>query len=312
MHSTIVVPLLGLMFFEVSRTVNSMSAAGIVLMLIGIFSVKASFTEARGLDKVITLSNLCFAMPLAVFGALHLSAAQGLSQMVPKFMPWPLFWAYFVGFALLSASLSIATKRYVFWSGLLFGIMMFLFVAMMDFPGTLEDVHNRISWELMFRELSFGAGGWTLAAATMTKPEQQSTRKAFAALGCVIMGITCVLYGVENFLHPINVPAVPLEMVMPAWIPARPLIGYLTAAILVVTGLGILSMKKARIAAAYLGAWVLLLVVLIYGPILISALSNPSTDIKVQGLNYFFDTLLFAGTVLALASAMPTGPDGSR
>ncbi|HZC23391.1 MAG TPA: hypothetical protein VE866_08630 [Candidatus Binatia bacterium] len=290
------------MFFEVSRTVNSMSAAGVALLLIGIFSVKASFTEAHGLDKVVTLSNLCFAMPLAVFGALHLSAAAGLSQMVPKFMPWPLFWAYFVGCALLSASLSIATKRYVFWSGLFFGIMMFLFVAMMDLPGVLSELHNRIAWELMLRELSFGAGGWMLAAATMTKPDEQSRRKAFAALGCVIIGTTCVLYGVENFLHPINVPAVPLEMMMPTWIPARPLIGYLTAAILFVTGLGILSMKKARMAATYLGAWVVLLVVLIYGPILISALSNPSTDVKVQGLNYFFDTLLFAGTVLALAS----------
>ena len=303
MHPTIAVPLLGLIFFEVSRTVNCMSAAGVALLLIGIFSVKASFTEAHGLDKVVTLSNLCFAMPLAVFGALHLSAAAGLSQMVPKFMPWPLLWAYFVGFALLSASLSIATKRYVFWSGLLFGTMMFLFVAMMDLPGVLSELHNRIAWELMFRELSFGAGGWMLAAATMTKPEQQSKRRALATLGCVIIGITCVLYGVENFLHPINVPAVPLEMVMPTWIPARPLIGYLTAVFLVIAGVGILSMKKARMAATYLGTWVLLLVVLIYGPILISALSKPGTDVKVEGLNYFFDTLLFAGTVLALASA---------
>ena len=289
-----------------------MSAAGVALLLIGIFSVKRSFTEALGLDKVVTLSNLCFAMPLAVFGALHLSAAQGLSQMVPKFMPWPLFWAYLVGCALLSASLSIATKRYVFWSGLLFGIMMFLFVAMMDLPGTLSDLHNRISWELMFRELTFGAGGWMLAAAAMMKPEQQSTRKAFATLGCIIIGFTCVLYGVENFRYPINVPAVPLEMVMPTWIPARQLIGYLTAVFLVIAGVGILSMKKARMAAAYLGAWVLLLVVLIYGPILISALTNPSTDVKVVGLNYFFDTLLFAGTVLALASATTAGCDDAK
>lgn len=183
---------------------------------------------------------------------------------------------------------------------------------MMDFPGVLSDLHNRISWELMFRELTFGAGGWMLAAATLTGPQEQSRRKRSVTLGGVIIGITCVLYGVENFLHPINVPAVPLEMVMPTWIPARPLIGYLTAAILVVTGSGILSMKKARMAAAYLGAWVLLLIVLIYGPILISALSNPSTDVRVKGLNYFFDTLLFAGTVLALASATPANGGESK
>jgi hypothetical protein len=41
----------------------------------------------------------------------------------------------------------------------------------------------------------------------------------------------------------------------------------------------------------------------VYGPILITSLANPSTDVKVEGINYFFDTLLFAGTILALASA---------
>jgi hypothetical protein len=122
----------------------------------------------------------------------------------------------------------------------------------------------------------------------------------------VIIGVTAVLYGVENFLHPINVPGVPLEKVLPTWIPARPLIGYVTSAILVVAGLGILSMKKARMSTTYLGTWILLLVIFIYGPILIAGLLDPSTAVKVEGLNYFFDTLLFAGTVLALAGALET------
>ena len=292
------------LFFEVSRTANSMSIAGVVLLLVGVFSVKRYLSEAHGLDKVVALSNLCFAMPLAAFGAEHLAAAQGISQIVPKFMPWPLFWAYFVGFALVAASLSIATKIRAFWAGLMFGIMMFLFVAMMDLPGTLADIHNRISWTLMFRELTFGAGGWMIAAAAMSGRDQQSKRKAFAMVGCVIIGFTAVLYGIENFLHPINVPGVPLEKIMPTWIPARLLIGYMTSGILIVAGLGILSLKKARMAATYLGTWVLLLVLVVYGPILIVGLLDPSTAVKVEGLNYFFDTLLFAGTVLALASAL--------
>ena len=301
MHSSI--PAL-LVFFEISRTANSISLAGIVVLLVGIFSVRRFFTEAEGLEKIVTLSNLCFAMPLAAFGAEHLAAAQPISQGVPKYMPWPLFWAYFVGFALLAASLSIATKIKAFWGGLMFGIMMFSFVVMMDIPGTLADIHNRISWTLMFRELSFGAGGWMIAAAAMSGIQNRSKRKAFATFGSVIIGITAVLYGVENFLHPINVPGVPLEKIMPIWIPARLLIGYVTSVILVVSGICILFTSKSRTAARLLGSWLLLLVVVIYGPILIVALIDPSTGVKVEGLNYFFDTQLFAGTVLALASAM--------
>ena len=60
-------------------------------------------------------------------------------------------------------------------------------------------------------------------------------------------------------------------------------------------------------AATYLGTWIVLLVLFIYGPILIVQISDPSTGVKVEGINYFADTLLFAGAILALASATPSG-----
>ncbi len=291
-----------ILFLEISRTVISTCTAGAVLFVIALFAAKGGFARARGLDKIVALSNLCFAIPLAVFGAEHFADAKSIMQLVPAFMPGRLFWTYFVGVALLAASLSIATKIQVRWSGLLFGIMMFLFVAMMDFPGVLANPRDRISWVLLFRELSFGGGAWLLAAAAMDSRRGQG-RRALVTVGRVLIGLAAVLYGVENFLHPVNVPGVPLEKLMPAWIPTRMLIGYVTGAILLSSGVFILLAKKTRTAAACLGAWILLLVLLVYGPILVAALFDPSTAVKVEGINYFFDTLLFAGAVLALANA---------
>jgi hypothetical protein len=46
-----------------------------------------------------------------------------------------------------------------------------------------------------------------------------------------------------------------------------------------------------------------LLVLVIYGPVLVGALADPRAGIKVEGLNYFADTLLFGGVILSLASA---------
>jgi hypothetical protein len=122
-------------FFEFSRTAFSMSAAVLALLLIGLLAAKNDMAQARGPDKIVALTNLCFAIPLAAFCAEHLSGAKFLTDLVPSYMPWRLFWAYFVGFALIAASLSIGTKTQVRWSGLLFGIMKFLFVAMIHFPG---------------------------------------------------------------------------------------------------------------------------------------------------------------------------------
>src|SRR6202162_2017619 len=112
MHPTILAT-----FFEISRTAVSMCSAGILLLLLALWAAKSDIARARGLDKIVALNNLCFAAPLAVFGALHLAAAESIKPMVPSYMPWPLFWAYFFGFALLAASLSIATKILVPWSG---------------------------------------------------------------------------------------------------------------------------------------------------------------------------------------------------
>lgn len=293
---------LALAFFELGRTVTSTYVAGIVLFVIGLLAAKSDVARARGLDKVVVLGSLFFALPLAVFSAEHFSAAQGISQMVPKFVPWHLFWAYFVGCCLLAASLSIATKILVQWSGLLFGIMMFSFVAMMDIPATVSQPHNRIFWTLALREASFGAGGWLLASAAMGG-DNMRFRKTLFTIGRVIIGIAAIFYGMEHFLHPINVPGVPLEKIMPTWIPGSMVISYITGALLVVAGVCILIAKKTRMAATYLGAWIALLVFTVYLAILIASFPVPSTDVRVEGVNYFTDTMLYAGAILALARA---------
>ncbi len=296
MHITILAAL-----FEISRMVVSMCSAGILLFLVALWFAKTDIAGAGGVDKIVVLSNLCFAIPLAVFGAEHLSGARSIMLGVPSYMPWRLFWAYFVGFALLSASLSIATKIQVRWSGLLFGIMMFLFVAMVHIPRVLASPRDRFAWVIVIREMSFAGGGWILAGNTM----RAQGKSELVTVGRVLIAIAAIVFGVEHFLHPAACPGVPLEKLMPAWIPGRLLIGYVTGAILLLAGAGILVAKKTRMAATYLGTWILLLVLFIYGPILITQMSDPSTAVEVEGINYFADTLLFAGAILALARATP-------
>jgi uncharacterized membrane protein len=290
-------------FFEFSTVAFSMSAASLALLVIGLFSAKNDIIQARGIDKVAALTHLCFAMPLAAFGAEHLSGGIPL-KMVPSYMPWRLFWLYFVGVALIAASLSIVTKIQVRWSGLLVGIMMFLFVAMLHLPGAISS-GGRIPWTVVIRELSFGGGCWVLAAIAMGG-DGDGQRKGLATVGRVLIALAAIVFGVQHFLHPLGLPGVPLQKQMPTWIPARAFIDYLTGAFLIVGGVCLLLAWKTRMAAAYLGAWIVLLVVVIYGPVLIGALADPSSALKVEGLNYFADTLLFGAVILSLARATPT------
>jgi hypothetical protein len=110
-------------FFEFSSPALWMSVAGLALFVIGLLAAKNDIAQARGLDQIVALTNLCFAIPLAVFGAEHFSLGSSMIALVPPYMPGRLFWIYFVGVALIVAALSIATRIQVRWSGLLFGIM---------------------------------------------------------------------------------------------------------------------------------------------------------------------------------------------
>jgi uncharacterized membrane protein len=291
-------------FFTLPRTPLAMCSAGIVVFLIALWFSKADIARARGLDKIVALSNLCFAIPLAVFGALHLSGVEFVLPIVPSYMPWRLFVAYFVGCALLAASLSIATKIQVRWSGLLFGIMMFLFVAMLMIPGALASHRDRIAWTIVFRESSFGGGGWLLAGSA-SNGWRGPMKTTLITVGRILIAIAAIVFGIEHFLHPLGLPGVPLLKEMPAWVPGRVLIDYVTGAALLILGVSSLLNRKTRTVATCVGAWLLLMVLIIYGPVLVLALSQPAIGIEVEGINYFADTLLFTGAILALASATP-------
>jgi uncharacterized membrane protein len=296
-------------FLAFSPTALSMSTAGLALLAIGLLAAKNDIAQARGIDKIVALTYLCFAIPLAAFGAEHLSSGRFMRNIVPSYMPWRLFWVYFVGFALIAASLSIATKIQVRWSGLLFGTMMLLFVAMVHIPGAVT-AGGRIAWTVVVREMSFGGGGWVLAGIAMGGNRNMLGR-SLITVGRVLIAIAAIFFGVQHFLHPLGLPGVPLQKQMPMWIPARAFIDYLTGAFLIVAGVCFLLERRTRMAATYLGAWIVLLVVVIYGPVLCGALADPSTDVKVDGLNYFADTLLFGGVILSLARTSTAVPPPS-
>src|SRR6516162_7122263 len=99
--------------FGASQTAVGMCTAGIALLLIGAFASRSRIAEARGLGKIVALVDVCIAIPLAVFGALHLFGPQFVMDIVPPYMPWRMFWVYAVGGALIAASPSIATRTAV-------------------------------------------------------------------------------------------------------------------------------------------------------------------------------------------------------
>ena len=120
----------------------------------------------------------------------------------------------------------------------------------------------------------------------------------------IVTAIAAIFYGVQHFLHPASVPDIPLEKMTPSWVPFPSVWGYLAGAILLAAGIGLALNKQSRIAAASIGALMTVLTLFLYLLILILAHRGSAPEIN-EALNYVADTLLFAGTALVLASALP-------
>jgi uncharacterized membrane protein len=163
-------------------------------------------------------------------------------------------------------------------------------------------VNERLFWTLTVRELSFASGAMVLAGSVW--PRRSWASSTLIRLGRGIVAIVLVFYGIQHLLFPLFAPGVPLEKLTPAWVPFPTLLAYLAGIILVLAGIGLFLRPTIRIAAAASGIMLLLLTVFLYVPILALEIQTP---LAVEGINYVFDTLLFAGTAL-LAGFGPDRP----
>jgi uncharacterized membrane protein len=268
---------------------------GALVLAIGLITVRNEFLQKQGLDKIVVLGPVLFAVPLAVFGAEHFTVTTSLAGAVPAWLPGHVFWVLFVGACLIAAALSIAAGKYAWLASALAGVLILLFELLIHIPNVAGNPHTRIAWVVVLREPAFAGGAFALAA-TQDGGWKPQARHAFATLARFLIAICIAFMGVQQCLHPELAPGVPLMMATPRWVPAHSVWGYLIGAIYVVIAISLLLNKQVRLAATWLGLIILLLVLFLYLPIVIA---NPA-DIA-NGLNYLADTLLLCGAVLALA-----------
>src|SRR5215471_13702038 len=105
---------LSVLAFSIDPSVFWPYAAGAAILMIGLpVVILGAARHARGLDRLIAFGPLLFGIAMAIFGADHFVGAKVVATIVPSWIPWHLFWTYFVGTALIAGALSLATT--VLW-----------------------------------------------------------------------------------------------------------------------------------------------------------------------------------------------------
>jgi uncharacterized membrane protein YphA (DoxX/SURF4 family) len=274
---------------------------GGVIFAIGLVAIflRGDWQKARGFDKLILFGPLFYAAPLAAFGTEHFTLTESIASLVPSWIPWHEFWAYFVGACFIAAALSMVTRIQTRLAASLLALNFFLFVVLMDVPAWIQNPRDRIALALALRELSFSGGALALAAGLTEQGRERGTN-ILATIARYFVAIPVLFYSFEQFRHGDYVPGVPLERMTPTWIPGHAIWTYLAAVGYAVAGIPLLVGKKTRAAATWVGLTVLFVELVVYVPI--GVVDRASLD---NGLNYMGDTLMYCGAVLLLAGAMP-------
>jgi hypothetical protein len=267
-------------------------AAGLVAALL-----RGDWQKARGVEKLLVLGPLFYAAPLTGFGVEHFTQTAAIASLIPRWIPWHLFWTYVIGTGFVLGGFSLVTRVLPLLSATAVALTFFMFVVLMDLPAWAANP-DRFGITLALRELSF-SGGALAFAASLAARARVSRAAIAAATARYFIAAAVLFYSFEQFMHGSYVPGIPLRLLTPDYVLGHQVWTYGAAVAYAITGILLVSGKSARMSAMWIGATVLFLELVVYVPIAVVERSS------LKGFNFLADTLMFCGAVWLVAGAMP-------
>ena len=182
---------------------------------------------------------------LAIWSLTYGDFAWGAQSLLAA-IPWRETWVYGSALIILAASAGLCLPRTAFASVLTIGAYQVIGVAI-SVPQILSKPLSVDAWYPFCEALTQLVGAWLLYA--MLRRQSQASWMPIASEGAVrtaqvLFGLTCVFYGWSHFLY-----ADYTAIMVPAWLPSRPALAYLTGLGHLAAGLAIIVGILPRLAA---------------------------------------------------------------
>jgi uncharacterized membrane protein YphA (DoxX/SURF4 family) len=116
----------------------------------GAFCVAASFPAENTnvqkkslfiklLERITPLGSIFFSITMISFGIDHLLYTDGISLLVPSWIPHPIFWTYFAAVALIGSGVAIILKIKLNVIATLLGVMIFIWLIILHIPRAIDQ-----------------------------------------------------------------------------------------------------------------------------------------------------------------------------
>jgi uncharacterized membrane protein len=146
---------------------KELALAGGAFVIAGCFSEKNELPLNRFWEKLIRLGPILFSIPIITFGILHFLLAKDVATMVPSWIPYPVFWAYFAGTALMGSGIGIILKIRPGLMAALLGTMIFIWFIILHIPRVVVAPSSDMEGEVTsaFLALAYSGIAFVIAGA---------------------------------------------------------------------------------------------------------------------------------------------------
>lgn len=149
-------------------------AAGLVLL--------APSVTAQNEIKTSSIVRFLFGFALIPIGLSHFFYMQPTIGFVPKWLPFPVFWACLGGAGHIAAGLGVLFGVFPRLAATLEGAMIGIFTLLVWFPGVLAAPSNRLQWTGMLMSWIIGAAAWVVAGGLPARRFALATSVASPAI----------------------------------------------------------------------------------------------------------------------------------
>ena len=121
-------------------------------------------------EEGVRIARVFYGLAMIAFGFSHFAYLQFTAPLIPSWLLWPVFWAYFTGAAYLAAGAAVLSGVWSRLAAVLSTVQMAAFLFLVWLPIILAGKMTDFNWGEIVVNFALVAGGWVVAESYRGTP----------------------------------------------------------------------------------------------------------------------------------------------